>query len=80
VCNFYISHSHLCAAPKVTDNLQTLLSFMSKLAVLSPMIRTFLNIACSITDFYLSSIAEHYYAATQEYYSSVAEAELQCKK
>jgi hypothetical protein len=53
---------------------------MSKLAELSPIIRTFMNIACFIADFYLSSIAEHYYAATQEYYSSVAEAELQCKK
>ncbi|KAJ7874402.1 hypothetical protein B0H13DRAFT_2551708 [Mycena leptocephala] len=39
VCNFYISHSHLCAAPKVTDNLQTVLSVMSKLAELSPMIQ-----------------------------------------
>jgi hypothetical protein len=41
---------------------------MSKLAELSPMIRTFLNIVCFIAYFYLSSIAEHCYAATQEYY------------
>ncbi|KAJ7882323.1 hypothetical protein B0H13DRAFT_2344699 [Mycena leptocephala] len=59
VCNFYISHSHLCAAPKVTENLQILLSVMSSLAELSPMI-------------------QHCCAATQEYYSSMADAKLQC--
>ncbi|KAJ7903104.1 hypothetical protein B0H13DRAFT_1882265 [Mycena leptocephala] len=59
VCNFYISHSHLCATPNVTENLQTLLSVMSSLAEFSPMI-------------------QHCCAATQEYYSSMADAKLQC--
>ncbi|KAJ6536386.1 hypothetical protein B0H19DRAFT_1079881 [Mycena capillaripes] len=38
VCNFYIAYYHLLPVPTVTANLQTLLSVMSRLSTLSPMI------------------------------------------
>ncbi|KAJ6536377.1 hypothetical protein B0H19DRAFT_1271163 [Mycena capillaripes] len=48
VCSFYVAYYHMLPVPKVTANLQTLLSVMCSLSTLSPMIGAFFNPPTSV--------------------------------